>query len=150
MKVYLFFVIGCILGLTRKHMPKGGEMNRSVMLTPCMICRQTNALHNTEYRLRGIKQRLEVITKQAGKKEREEQEKCLKTNPWLKQMCETHIRCRYGMACTKMNHAVVRQLGKEVSMLLVLAKIMKANPYELCRLMAGYPKAANYILRGGI
>ena len=112
----------------------------------CMLCRKKNEAANKEYRLMSVRERLMRMTSDAGKPEKEACQREISKNPYLRSMCETHMRCSYGRFCPGLKSSSLNMLGREVSELLVLAKVMGANIYSLRGNLADYPKAVKFIV----
>lgn len=97
------------------------------------------------------------ITKDAGQKDIVERDRLLSRSPYLLRMCESHIRCRYGMNCPGCRYMGYRQelnrRGEDTARNIVLAGIMSPEKAKaLLPFFSGYfPKAARYIadLKGG-
>ena len=91
------------------------------------------------------------ITKDAGQKDIEECDRLLSRNPYLLQMCDCYIRCRYGMNCPSCRYLEYRQeiqrKGEDAAKGIVLAGIMSPEKTKaLLPFFSGYfPKAARYI-----
>lgn len=115
----------------------------------CMICRTKSKVNNSLFTVQRIKAELERITDGASEEELRLSEKELREKPYLRNMCETHIRCEFGLPCSKLNIGSLNQAERDISELVVLAKTVDhARLKSLQNYFRGtYPKAAQYIFR---
>ena len=72
------------------------------------------------------------ITRGASREDIGERDKLLSRSPYLLRMCESNIRCRYGMNCPGCRYLGYRQefnrKGEDAAKGIVLAGIMSSRP----------------------
>lgn len=100
------------------------------------------------------KSNLERITKDASDEQVRQRDNVISRNPYFLQMCQTSVRCRYGMQCPGCRYLEsaheFRRTGEEVAKELVLARIVSPERTKtMLPLFSGdFPKAARYIAYG--
>lgn len=123
----------------------------------CFVCPDRNRIPSQADVLDRAIIQIRRITKDAGLEDTRECNRVLSRSPYLLQMCESHIRCRYGMSCPGCRYLGYRQelnrKGEDAAKGIVLAGIMSPEKAKaLLPFFSGYfPKAARYItdLKGG-
>lgn len=122
------------------------------MFEPCFsICRDRNRIPPQADALDRAGIQIRRITKDAGREDTRECDKVLSRSPYLLQMCDCYIRCRYGMnypGCRYLGYRQeLRRRGEETAKGIVLAGIVDPERTKaLLPFFSGhFPKAARYI-----
>ncbi len=129
------------------------SMNNFVMNMP-MVCNQRNRTPSQIDVLRSAKYNLERIIKDASDEQVRQRDNVISQNPYFLQMCQTSVRCRYGMQCPGCRYLgsayELRRMGEEVAKELILARIVSPERTKtMLPLFSGdFPKAARYIAYG--
>ena len=121
-----------------------------------MACPDRNRVPVQADRLDRALARIRQITREAGHKDLQERDRKLARDPYLLQMCDTSIRCRYGTNCPGCRRMGYRQelarKGREAAKGIVLAGIVDpAKARSLLPFFSGdFPRAARYISELGL
>ena len=104
----------------------------------CMTCHKKNVASNEYQRVRRIQSEIQVYTRNATDSEKEQAEKVMIQNPYLRQMCDYRCHCDYGMSCSELSRNQMMVNNLDIAEDLVLLSVVnKEKMYEMLRFFSG-------------